>query len=149
MIPISNDIIQPVMRSNIQYVNSIDEFEAITLDCNQTILCFDNYKQCFYTRSRDQFGEYSTTKIYFYEDFAAKMQHDDNKAFYDKCKALKLDSLKTEVAYKFFMENEKPMKVWIWLLETKKSNCEYDTVKYWRCKLKKAFLSLESKFNDS
>lgn len=110
MIPISNSVIQPIKTSNILYVNSIEEFESIELEINQTLLAFDNFRQCFYIRSRDQYGEYSTTKIYFYEDFAAKMQHDDNKAFYDKCKALKLDPLKTEVAYKFFMENEKPMK---------------------------------------
>ena len=73
------------------------------------------------------------------------MQNADNKVFYDKCKALKLDNLKPEIAYKFFIENEKTMKVWLWLLETKKADWEYDTVKHLRYKLKKSFLSLENK----
>jgi hypothetical protein len=145
MIPISNDIIQPVMRSNIQYVNSIDEFESITLDCNQTILCFDNNNTCFYVRTRDRFGEYSPVKIFFYDDFATRMQSKAESTFYEKCKKLKLDSLKTELAHKFFIDNEKTMKIWLWLLETKKADWEYDTVKHLRCKLKKAFLELENK----
>jgi hypothetical protein len=82
--------------------------------------------------------------VYFYEDFATKMQTDDDKAFYEKCKILKLDSLKTELAYKFFMQNEKTQTVWLWLLETKKADWSYDTVKQKRYKLKKLFLSLEA-----
>ena len=50
------------------------EFEKIELHLNQTMLVFDNYKNCFYVRARDKFGEYSTTKIYFYEDFSHKAQ---------------------------------------------------------------------------
>jgi hypothetical protein len=146
-IPISKNIVQPIIQSNIQYVDSVEEFEKIQLECNQTLLCFDNTKLCFYVRERDKYGEYSPVKIYFYEDFASRMQAVDNKEFYDKCKALKLDPLKTEIAYKFFMENEKPMKVWLWLLDTKKADWEYDTVKHLRYKLKKSFLQLEGKTN--
>ena len=144
-IPISQNIIQPVIRSNIQYVNSIEEFEKIELEPNHTLLCFDNNKPCFYIRERDRYGDYSVVKVYFYEDFATRMQNTDNKVFYDKCKALKLDNLKTEIAYKFFIENEKTMKVWLWLLETKKADWEYDTVKHLRYKLKKSFLAFEDK----
>lgn len=141
-IPISENIIQPIIKSNIRYVNGIDEFEKIELAYNETILCFDNKQTCFYIRERNKFGEYSSVKVYFYEDFATKMQGESNKAFFDKCKELKLDTLKTEIAYKFFIENEKPQKVWLWLLETKKADWEYDTVKQLRYKLKKAFLTL-------
>jgi hypothetical protein len=70
------------------------------------------------------------------------MQGESNKTYFDKCKELKLDTLKTEIAYKFFIENEKPQKVWLWLLETKKADWEYDTVKQLRYKLKKALLTL-------
>jgi hypothetical protein len=42
------------------------------------------------------------------------------------------------------MENEKTLKVWLWLLETKKADWEYDTVKHLRYKLKKAFLNFNS-----
>ena len=145
MIPISQSIIQPIIQSNIQYVNSIEEFEKIVLENNQTFLAFDNNNQCFYIRSRDKFGEYAPVKVYFYEDFSTKMQHGNEKEFYDKCKALKLDPLKTELAHKFFIENEKTMNVWLWLLENKKADWEYDTVKHLKCKLKKEFLKLENK----
>ena len=145
MIPISQDIIQPIIQSNIKYVNSIEEFEKIELENNQTLLCFDNNRSCFYVRERDKYGEYTPVKVYFYEDLATKLQSGDEQAFYNKCKTLKLDPLKTEIAHKFFFENEKTMKVWLWLLETKKSDIEYDSVKHLRCKLKKEFLKLESR----
>lgn len=141
-IPISENIIQPIIKSNIRYVNSLEEFEKIELAINETLLCFDNKQLCFYVRERNKLGEYSSVKIYFYEDFATHMQNDSNKEFFDKCKELKLDKLRTEIAYKFFIENEKPQKVWLWLLETKKADWEYDTVKQLRYKLKKALLTL-------
>ncbi len=142
---ISQNIIQPIIKSNILYVNNIEEFEQIKLDVNETKLAFDNFQKCFYIRERNKFGEYSQIKIFFYEDFATKMQKADDNLFFEKCKALKLDPLKSELAYKFFIENEKPMKVWLWLLETKKADWEYDTVKHLKYKLKKAFLGLEKK----
>lgn len=144
IIPISQNILQPIIKSNITYVNGIEEFEKIELEPNQTILCFDNKRPCFYIKERNKFGECCPAKVFFYEDFATKMQSEDNKAFYDKCKQLKLDTLKTEIAYKFFIENEKTQKVWLWLLDTKKADWEYDTVKHLRYKLKKEFLKLSN-----
>jgi hypothetical protein len=73
------------------------------------------------------------------------MRSADEHAFYEKCKDLKLDTLKTEIAYKFFIENEKTQKVWLWVLENKKADWEYDTVKHMRYKLKKDFLKLDAK----
>lgn len=145
VIQISKDILQPVIRSNIQYVDGIEEFEKIELDRNQTLLCFDNHKACFYIRERNRYGEYSSVKVFFYQDFASKMQADDNHGFYEKCQALKFDALKTEIAYKCFIENAKTQAVWLWLLETKRADWSYDTVKQVRYKLKKALLSLEVK----
>ena len=142
IIPISKNIIQPIIKSNLQFVDSLEEFEKIELDINEIRGCFDNYRFCLYVRERNKYGEYSAVKIYFYEDFATHMQNDKDKEFFDKCKELKLDTLKTEIAYKFFIENEKPQKVWLWLLETKKADWEYDTVKQLRYKLKKALLTL-------
>jgi hypothetical protein len=141
-IPISSSILQPIIKSNILYVNSLDEFEKIQLEYNETVLGFDNKQTCFYVRERDKYGEYKPAKVYFYEDFATHLQNGDHKDFYEKCKALKLDTLKTELAYKFFIENEKTQAVWLWLLDTKKADWEYDTVKHVRYKLKKQFLSL-------
>jgi hypothetical protein len=142
-IPISKAIIEPIVTSNIQYVNGIEEFEKIHLEPNQTILCFDNNSSCFYVRECDKHGEYGAVKVYFYEDFASRMQSND-KDFYAKCKAIKLDSLKVEIAYKFFIEREKTMNVWLWLLDTKKADWEYDTVKHLKWKLKKALLIQET-----
>jgi hypothetical protein len=137
MIPISNNIIQPVIRSNIQYVNSIEEFEQIELECNQTILCFDNTKECFYVRERDRFGEYSATKIYFYENFAQKVQNLERTEFINKCKDAGLDELKTQLACMFFLENKKPLEVWEWVLKNTKKDWEWDYVRNLKCKLKK------------
>ena len=145
MTPISQQNLQPIITSNIRYVNGIEEFEKIELGYNATLLCFDNFKNCFYVRERDKFGEYLPVKIYFYEDFVTRMQSEDEKAFYEKCKVLKLDGLKTEIAHKFFYENEKTQTVWLWLLETKKADWSYDTVKHVKGKLKKAFLTIEPK----
>ena len=145
MTPISQQNLQPIITSNIRYVNGIEEFEKIELGYNATLLCFDNFKNCFYVRERDKFGEYLPVKIYFYEDFATRMQSEDEKSFYEKCKALKLDGLKTEIAHKFFYKNEKTQTVWLWLLETKKADWSYDTVKHVKGKLKKAFLTIEPK----
>lgn len=144
-IPISQNMLQPIIKSNIQYVNGIEDFEMIKLEVNQTLLCFDNTKPCFYIRERDKFGEYSSVKVYFYADFVSHMRSADEHAFYEKCKDLKLDTLKTEIAYKFFIENEKTQKVWLWVLENKKADWEYDTVKHMRYKLKKDFLKLDAK----
>lgn len=143
IIPISREILQPIIKSNILYVDGIEEFEKLELEVNQTLLAFDNKKPCFYIRDRNKFGEYSVAKVYFYEDFASRMKTDDEKAFFEKCRVLKFDPLKTEIAYKCFIENQKTQNVWLWLLETKKADWSYDTVKHVRYKLKKAFLSLD------
>ena len=137
MIPISNNIIQPVIRSNIQYVNSIEEFEQIELECNQAILCFDNTKECFYFRERDRFGEYSAPKIYFYETFVQKVQTLERTEFINKCKDAGLDELKTQLACMFFLENKKPLEVWEWVLKNTKKEWEWDYVRNLKCKLKK------------
>ena len=145
--PISQALIQPIAKSNVKYVDSIEQFEQIELDYNETLLCFDNFKQCFYVRARDKYGEHSPVKVYFYEDFSTRMQRDDEKDFFDKCKALGYDKLKTDIAHKFFIENEKPQAVWLWLLETKRATIEWDTVKHMKTKMKKAFLGLEKNSN--
>jgi hypothetical protein len=136
-IPISKDIIQPIIKSNIEYVESIEEFEKIELQPNETILRFDNNQPCFYVRERDKFGEYSIVKIFFYENFAQKIQNLEKEEFIKKCKQVGLDDLKTEISIKFFIENQKPQQVWLWVLENKKKDWSWDYVKNLKCKLKK------------
>jgi hypothetical protein len=137
MIPISHDIIQPIIRSNICYVDSVEEFEQIELEKNQTILCFDNTKACFYIRDRDKYGDYSPVKIYFYETFAQKLQDVEREEFIKKCKDIGLDELKTEIACMFFLENKKPLEVWEWSLKNTRKEWEWDYVRNLKCKLKK------------
>jgi hypothetical protein len=137
MIPISHDIIQPIISSNIRYVDSVEEFEQIELEKNQTILCFDNTKACFYIRDRDKYGDYSPVKIYFYQTFAQKLQDVEREEFIKKCKDIGLDELKTEIACMFFLENKKPLEVWEWSLKNTRKEWEWDYVRNLKCKLKK------------
>ena len=137
IVPISKDIIEPIIKTNIEYVNSIDEFEKIELQTNETILRFDNNQPCFYVRERDKFGEYSIVKVFFYQNFAQKIQNLEKDEFVKKCKEAGLDELKTEISCMFFLENKKPQEVWLWVLETKKKDWEWDYVRNLKCKLKK------------
>ena len=136
-IPISKNIVQPVIKSNIQYVDGIEEFERIELEYNQTILCFDNHNPCFYVRERDKHGEYSAVKVYFYEDFAKKAQSIEREEFIKKCKAVGLDDIKCEVACMFFLDRKKPLEVWEWSLKNTNKDWEWDYVRNLKCKLKK------------
>ena len=136
-IPISQNIIEPIITTNIEYVDTIEEFESIELGLNETILCFDNNQQCFYIKERDKFGEYSPTKIFFYENFAQKAQNIEKEEFIKKCKEVGLDELKTQIACMFFLENKKPLEVWEWSLTHTKKDWEWDYVRNLKCKLKK------------
>ncbi len=136
-VPISKNIIEPVISTNISYVDSIDEFEQIELKSNQTLLCFDNNQPCFYVKECNSFGEHSATKIYFYETFAQKSQNLAKEEFIKTCKEAGLNDLKTEVACMFFLENKKPLEVWEWSLKNTTKDWEWDYVRSLKCKLKK------------
>lgn len=137
VIPISQNILEPIITTNIEYVNSIEEFEKIELQPNQTILKFDNNQPCFYVRERDKFGEYQPVKIFFYENFAQKVQNLEKEEFIKKCKEVGLDELKTEIACMFFLQNKKPLEVWEWSLKHTKKDWEWDYVRSLKCKIKK------------
>jgi hypothetical protein len=136
-IPVSKDILEPIITTNIQYVDSLEEFEKIELKPNQTELRFDNFKQSFYIKSRDKFGEYSPVLIFFYENFAQKIQNLEREEFIKKCKDVGLDELKTECACKFFLDKMKPYDVWIWVTSGKGKDWTWDYVISLKCKLKK------------
>ena len=74
-IPISKEMIEPVLTSNIFYVNNIEEFEKIELKPNETRLAFDNFQPCFYVRECDREGKPSIVKVFFYENFAQRIQN--------------------------------------------------------------------------
>lgn len=141
IIPISKDILQPapIPKSNILFVNSIEEFEKIELEPNQTIIAFDTSKekQVFYAKERDRYGEYSPVMIFFYENFAQKIQNLEREEFIKKCKEAGLSELKIECACKFFLDKCKPYDVWIWVTSEKGKDWTWDYVISLKCQLKK------------
>ena len=141
LIQTSKNILQPapIPKSNILFVSSIEEFEKIELELGQTVVAFDidPQKQTFYCRERDRYGEYSPTMIFFYENFAQKMQNFEREDFMEKCRKAGLDAIKTQMAYMFFKENRKPQDVWLWLIDNKIKDYEWETVRNIKWKLKK------------
>ena len=75
--------------------------------------------------------------LQYFLDLIASTKINDKDAFIAKCKSLGYNDLKTEMAVKFFIDNEKPKDVWLWLLETKKSDIEWDSVRRLKCVMKK------------
>ena len=106
-IPISKNIIEPKIISNIQYIDSIEEFEKVELHPNEVKLLFDNNRPCFYIKSRDRFGNYDRVRIYFYEDFATKIEGITKEEFISKCKEAQLTERKIKLAIKCFFEKMK------------------------------------------
>ena len=135
--PISKKVLEPVFLTNIEYVDSIEEFEKIELEPNQKILKFDNYKNCFYVKGRNALGEYSQINIYFYETFVEKIKDIEREEFVKRCREVGYDDVKSEVACKFFLDNMKPQDVWLWLLENKIKDWSWDYVTSLRCSMKK------------
>ena len=125
-----------MVTSNIQYVNSLEEFEKIPLSYNQTILCFDNTQPCFYIRERDRTGEYSRVKIYFYENFAQRVQGLKVSEFVEKCKKAGLNEFDTKIAEKMFIENIKNDDLWDCLLKNKR-DVEFDSVRTIKWRIRK------------
>ena len=136
MIPISKSNLEPKIKSNISYVESLTEFEKIEIKPNETRLSFDNLNQCFYIKTRDKNGEYSPIKIYFYQNFVEKIGSIERDEFIKRCRDAGFDELKTEIAIKLFKENMKVENVWLWLLSEKKKDIEWDSVKQMKYRMK-------------
>ena len=66
-----------------------------------------------------------------------KNRYTEKEQLVEKCRKLKYNSLKTQMAIKFFIENEKPKDVWLWLCETQENPMEWDSVKNLKYKMKK------------
>lgn len=75
--------------------------------------------------------------LQYFLDLRASTKVTDKEAFIAKCKSLGYNDLKTEMAIKFFIDKEKPKDVWLWLLETKKSDIEWDSIRRLKCIMKK------------
>lgn len=131
MIPISENVIQPKIKSNIKYVNSLEEFEKIELKPNETMLAFDNNQPFFYVRNYN-----NQTVIFCYEKFQDRVDNLKKTEFVEKCRKAGLDEFKSECAIKFFIEGWKPQQVWLWALSEKKKDIEWDTITQLKYRLK-------------
>ena len=75
--------------------------------------------------------------LQYFIELLNKPKLTDKEMIINKCKALGYNDLKTKMAVKFFIDNEKPKDVWLWLLDTKQSNIEWDSVRRLKCIMKK------------
>lgn len=66
-----------------------------------------------------------------------KNRYTEKEQLVEKCRKLKYNSLKTQMAIKFFIENEKPKDVWLWLCEMQENPMEWDSVKRLKYQMKK------------
>lgn len=72
-----------------------------------------------------------------YLAFLQKISEEDETSIRKKCRALGYTPLKTQLAIKFFIYNEKPRDVWLWMLDKNYSNIEWDSVKKIKYRMKK------------
>lgn len=135
--PISKNLLQPVFKTNAFFVNSIEEFEELKLEPNESKIAFDNFKQCIYMRERNRFGEYSDVKIFFYEDFSQKIQSIEREEFITRCKKIGYKAEKIEIACKLFVDGCSNQDVCNWLWEAKGEMIEYDSMKTKKSRMKK------------
>jgi accessory gene regulator protein AgrB len=75
--------------------------------------------------------------LQYFLDLKASREIADKDALIEKCKALGYNELKTQMAIKFFIDNDKPREVWLWLMDTKQSNIEWDSVKKIKYRMRK------------
>lgn len=138
MIPTLKQLIQSTKANKIIFVNSLIEFEKIEFDNDTTCLAIDNFVPSFYIRSRDKNGEYSSIKIYFYEDIAIKVQNLKHDEFVEKCRIAKLSETDTKIAEKIFIDNMNNDELWDWVLRNKIKDVELDTIRKikWRIRVK-------------
>lgn len=134
-IPISKNIIEPKIISNIQYIDSIEEVEKLELHPNEVKLLFDNNRPCFYIKSRDRFGNYDRVRIYFYEDFATKIEGITKEEFISKCKEAQLTERKTKLAIKCFFEKMKNEDVLEWACKNE-LNYTKDSLRVAKCRIR-------------
>ena len=137
MIPISKSMLEPIIKSNVPFVNSLEEFEQIKLEPNTNFTAFDNFKQCFYMKECDKHGEYSRVKIYFYMDFYQKARSIEKEEFICKCKKLGYSADKVEIACLLFLDCWSHQDVCDWLWETKREKIEYDSMRTKKSRMRK------------
>ena len=75
--------------------------------------------------------------LQYFIDLYAFYNSVDKDGLIAKCKKLNYNELKTQMAVKFFIDKETPRDVWLWLLETKQSDIEWDSVKKIKYRMKK------------
>ena len=140
MIPISKNIIEPKIKT--LFVDSLEEFEGIITEFEPNTLgiAFDNFKQCLYIGEKDKYNECLPIKIYIYEDIKSRVQDIPRNEFIEKCKKAGFDDTKIKIAVKLFIENEKPLKVWEWIISNNLKDIEWDSVYTIKYRIKKEIL---------
>ena len=138
MIPTLKQLIQSTKANKIIFVNSLIEFEKAEFEIDTTCLAIDNFVPSFYIRSRAKNGEYSSIKVYFYEDIALKVQNLKHDEFVEKCRKAELNETDIKIAEKIYIDNLKNDELWDWLLRNKIKDVELDTIRKikWRIKVK-------------
>lgn len=74
--------------------------------------------------------------IMYAESLLFDVKISDKDKLIELCKKHNYSTLKTEIAVKFFVDNEKPKAVWEWLCENG-NNMEYDSVYQMKWRMKK------------
>lgn len=75
--------------------------------------------------------------VMYAESLLFDVKISDEEVLVNLCKAYKYSELKTEIAVRFFVKNQKPKEVWLWLCKTQKDPIEWDSVKQMKWRMKK------------
>lgn len=137
MIPTLKQLIQSTKANKIIFVNSLIDFEKAEFEIDTTCLAIDNFVPSFYIKSRDKNGEYSSIKVYFYEDIALKVQNLKHDEFVEKCRKAGLNETDIKIAEKIYIDNLNNEELWDWLLRNKIKDVGLDTIRTIKWRIKK------------
>lgn len=75
--------------------------------------------------------------IMYAESLLFDVKLSDKEQLVELCKKHNYNSLKTEIAVKFFIDKEKPREVWLWLCEKQDDAMSWDSVRTLKWRMKK------------
>lgn len=91
------------------------------------------YLDCFllwYVQSREELKQDKECAEWFVREltFQLKQYHNPHEELLAKCRSAKLSKRDTEIAVKYYYENQTPKEIWLWLCDHK----EYESIE-WDC----------------
>ena len=91
------------------------------------------YLDCFllwYVQSREELKQDKKCAEWFVREltFQLKQYHNPHEELLAKCRSAKLSKRDTEIAVKYYYENQTPKEIWLWLCDHK----EYESIE-WDC----------------